>query len=159
MIGKRIRRVVYLKREIKDYLATRSKFLVQGYTQRVDWPTEKMGMPFWPPGVEEARRETGYDPVVQGKRRKVSPQLKDFGSFQHVADIFSRLQDVLKEQAGGKLAEAELTGHKRRVVELVGRRIARGRGAFDHFATTMTKFGWKNTGLDEGIEDSSRCLV
>jgi len=71
MIGKRIRQVVYLKREIKDYLATRSKFLIQSYTQMVDWPTEKMGMPFLPLGVEEAGRETGYDPVVQGKRRKV----------------------------------------------------------------------------------------
>ena len=71
MIGKRFCQVVYLKREIKDYLTTRSKFLVQSYTQRVDWPTEKMGAPFLPPGVEEAGRETGYDPVVQGKRRKV----------------------------------------------------------------------------------------
>ena len=71
MIGKRIRQVVYLKRKIKDYLTTRSKFLIQSYTQRVDWPTEKMGTPFLPPGVEEAGRETGYDPGVQGKRRKV----------------------------------------------------------------------------------------
>ena len=40
------------------------------YTE-VDWPTEKMGTSFLPPGVEEAGRETGYDLVVQGKRRKV----------------------------------------------------------------------------------------
>ena len=71
MIGKRIRQIIYLKEEIKDYLTTKSKVLVQSYTQRVDWPTEKMGTPFLPPGVEEAGRETGYDPVVQGKRRKV----------------------------------------------------------------------------------------
>ena len=64
-----------------------------------------------------------------------------------------------KNRQGGELAEAELTGHKRRVVELVGRRIARGRGAFDHFATTMMKFGWKNTGLDKGIKDHGRYLV
>ena len=57
------------------------------------------------------------------------------------------------------MAEAELMGHKGRVVELVGRRIARGRGAFDHFATTMTKFGRKNTGLDKGIKDRGRYLV
>ena len=85
--------------------------------------------------------------------------MKDSGSFQHVADIFSQLQDVLKEQMGGKLVEPELTGHKRRVVELVGRRIARGRGAFDHFATTMMKFGGKNIGLDKGIKDRGRYLV
>jgi len=71
MIGKRIRQIIYLKEEIKDYLTTKSKVLVQSYTQRVDWPTEKMGTPFLPPGVEEAGRETGYDPVVQRKRRKV----------------------------------------------------------------------------------------
>ena len=64
-----------------------------------------------------------------------------------------------KNRRGGKLAEAELTGHNRRVVELVGRRIARGRGAFDHFATTMMKFGRKNIGLDKGIEDCGCYLV
>ena len=57
------------------------------------------------------------------------------------------------------MAEAELTGHKRRVVELIGRRIARGRGAFDHFTMTMTKFGRKNTGLDKGIKDHDRYLI
>ena len=57
------------------------------------------------------------------------------------------------------MAEAELIGHKRRVVELVGRRIARGGGAFDHFATTMMKFGRKNTWLDKGIKDHGRYLV
>ena len=57
------------------------------------------------------------------------------------------------------MTEAELTGHKRRVVELVGWRIARGRGAFDHFATTMTKFGRKDTGFDKGIKDHGRYLV
>ena len=71
MISKRIHQVVYLKRKIKDYLATISKFLVQSYTQRVDWPIEKMGTPFLPPGVEEAGREIGYDLVMQGKIRKV----------------------------------------------------------------------------------------
>ena len=71
MIGKRIHQVVYLKREIKDYLTTRCKFLIQSYTQRVDWPTEKMGTPFFPPGVKEAGREIGYDLVVQRKTRKV----------------------------------------------------------------------------------------
>ena len=57
------------------------------------------------------------------------------------------------------MAEAELTDHKRRVVELVGWRIARGGGAFDHFAMTMMKFGRKNTGLDKGIKDRGRYLV
>ena len=57
------------------------------------------------------------------------------------------------------MAEAELMGHKRRVVELVGRRIVQGRGAFDHFATTMMKFDRKNIGLDKGIKDRGRYLV
>ena len=57
------------------------------------------------------------------------------------------------------MAEAELTGHKRRVVELVGRRIAWGGGAFDHFTTTMMKFGRENIGLDKGIKDRDRYLV
>ena len=57
------------------------------------------------------------------------------------------------------MTEAKLTGHKRRVVKLVGRRIARGGGVFDHFSTTMTKFGRKNIGLDKGIKDRDRYLV
>jgi len=60
---------------------------------------------------------------------------------------------------GGELAEAKLTCHKRRVVKLAGRRIARGGGAFDYFATTIMKFDQKNTGLDKGIKDHGRYLV
>ena len=56
---------------MKDYLTVRSKFPVQSYTQRVDWPTEEMGTLFLPPGVKEVGRETGSDPVIQGKGRKV----------------------------------------------------------------------------------------
>ena len=52
-------------------------------------------------------------------------------------------------RGGGELAEAELTGHKRRVVKLIGWRIAWDGGTFNHFAMTMMKFGWKNTGLDK----------
>jgi len=50
--------------------------------------------------------------------------LIDSGSFQHIINILSRLQDVLEEQARGKLTEAKLMGHKRRVVKLIGWRIA-----------------------------------
>ena len=55
---------------MKDYLTVRSKFPVQSYTQRVDWPTEEMGTPFLPPGVKEVGRKTSFDPVMQGKRKE-----------------------------------------------------------------------------------------
>ena len=71
MIGKRVHRIVCLEKGIKDYLTTRSEFPVQSYAQGVDWPIEKMGTPFFPPGVKEAGREIGYDLVVQRKTRKV----------------------------------------------------------------------------------------
>jgi len=85
--------------------------------------------------------------------------LKGSGSFQHITYIFSRLQDVLEEQARGKLTEAKLTGHKRRVVKLIGWRIAWDGGTFNHFATTVTKFGWENARFNKGIEDRSRYLI
>ena len=56
---------------MKDYLTVRSKFPVQSYTQRVDWPTEEMGAPFLPLRVKEVGRKIGSDPVMQGKGRKV----------------------------------------------------------------------------------------
>ena len=56
---------------MKDYLTIRSKFLVQSYTQRVDWPTEEMGVPFLPPGVKESGREANSGPVMQAKERKI----------------------------------------------------------------------------------------
>ena len=90
MIGKKIRQVVYLKKEIKDYLTIRSKSLVQSYTQRVDWPIEKMGTPFLPPGVEESRREADSNPIMQIEGREILSQLKSSTGFQHFTDIFSR---------------------------------------------------------------------
>ena len=50
-------------------------------------------------------------------------------------------------------------GYKRRVVKLIGWRIAWEGGTFNHFATTVMKFGWKNAGLNKGIEDRNRCLI
>ena len=54
-----------------SYLSIRSKFPVQSYTQRVDQPIEKMGVPFLPPGVEKSGREADSDPVMQAKGRKI----------------------------------------------------------------------------------------
>ena len=56
---------------MKDYLTVRSKFPIQSYTQRVDQPTEKMGVSFLPPGVKESGREADSDPVVHAKGRKI----------------------------------------------------------------------------------------
>ena len=56
---------------MKDYLTIRSKFPIQGYTQRVDQPIEKKGVPFLPPGVEESGRETDFGPVIQEKGREI----------------------------------------------------------------------------------------
>ena len=56
---------------MKDYLTVRSKFSVQSYTQRVDWPTEEMGTPILPPGIKETKRKADPNLVMQGKGRKV----------------------------------------------------------------------------------------
>jgi len=80
-VGKKIRQVISPKREWRGYLTVRSKFPIQGYAQRIDRPTEEMGMPFLPPRVKEIGRKAGPDPVMQGKRRKVWSQLEDSRSF------------------------------------------------------------------------------
>jgi len=54
-----------------SYLSVRSESPIQSYTQRVDQPIEKMGVPFLPPGVEKSGSEADSDPVMQAKGRKV----------------------------------------------------------------------------------------
>ena len=49
------------------------------------------------------------------------------------------------------MTKTKLTSYKRGVVKLIGWKVAWEEGAYSHFAMTMTKFGWKNTGLDEGV--------
>ena len=56
---------------MKDYLTIRNKFPVQSYAQRVDQPTEKMGVPLLPPGVEKSGREANSDLVMQAKGWKI----------------------------------------------------------------------------------------
>ena len=56
---------------MKDYLAIINKFPIQSYAQRVNQATEKMGVPFLPPGVEESGRETDFGPVMQEKGREI----------------------------------------------------------------------------------------
>ena len=107
-----------------SYLSVRSKFLIQSYTQRVDQPTEKMGVPFFPLGVEESGREANSDLVVHAKRRKIRSQLKDSGGFHHLTNIFSWLQCVFEEQLRGELTKTKLTGYERWIVKLISWKIA-----------------------------------
>ena len=72
-----------------SYLSVRSKFPIQSYTQRVDQPTEKMGVPFLPPGVKESGREADFDLVLQTKGRKIWSQLENSGDFQYFTNILS----------------------------------------------------------------------
>jgi len=58
-----------------------------------------------------------------------------------------------------QLTKTKLTSYKRRVVELIGWKVAWNEGTYRHIATAMMKFGWKNTGLDEGIEDYSHRFI
>jgi len=54
-----------------SYLFVRRKFPIQSYTQRVDQPTEKMGVSFLPPGVKKSGREADSDTVMHAKERKI----------------------------------------------------------------------------------------
>ena len=54
-----------------SYLSVRSKFPIQSYAQRMDQSTEKMGVPFLPPGVKENGREADSSPVVHAKGREI----------------------------------------------------------------------------------------
>ena len=124
-----------------SYLSVRSKFPIQSYTQRVDQPTEKMGVPFLPPGVKESGGEANSDLVMHTKGRKIWSQLKNSGGFHHLTDVFSWLQYVSEEQLRGELAKAKLTGYERWIVKLISWKVAQKKGAYRHFATTMMKFG------------------
>ena len=79
--------------------------------------------------------------------------MKDSRGFLHFIGIFSWLQSILEEQLRGQLTKTKLMSYKRRVVKLIGWKVARKKGAYRHFATAMMKFSWKNTRFDEGIED------
>ena len=59
----------------------------------------------------------------------------------------------------GQLAKTKLTSYQRGVVEFIGWKVAWEEGTYGYFATTMTKFGWKDARLDKGIEDCSRRLI
>ena len=53
------------------------------------------------------------------------------------------------------MAKTKLMSYKTGVVEFIGWKVAWEEGAYGHFATTMTKFGWKDAGLDKGIKNYS----
>ena len=57
------------------------------------------------------------------------------------------------------MTKTKLTSYKRRVVKLIGWKVAWKEGTYRHFAAAMTKLDWKNTGLDERIEDCGRCFI
>ena len=57
------------------------------------------------------------------------------------------------------MTKTKLTSYQRGVVEFIGWKVAWEEGTYGHFAMTMTKFGWKDAGLDKGIEDCSRHLI
>ena len=54
-----------------NYLSVRSKLPIQSYAHRMDQPTEEMGVPFLPPGVEESGREADSNPVMQTEGGKI----------------------------------------------------------------------------------------
>ena len=56
---------------MESYLSVRGKFPIQSYAQRVDQPTEEIGVSFLPPGVKESGREADSDLVMQAKGRKI----------------------------------------------------------------------------------------
>ena len=107
-----------------SYLSVRSKFPIQGYTQRMDQSAEKMGVPFLPPGVEESGRRADSDPVMHAKGRKIPSQLKNSRGLHHLTDVFSWFQYVFEEQLRGELAKAKLTGYERWIVELISWEVA-----------------------------------
>ena len=90
----------------------------------MDQPTEKMGVPFLPPGFEESERGVDSDPVMHAKGRKVRSQLKNSGGFHHLTGVFSWLQYVSEEQLRGELAKAKLIGYERWIVELISQKVA-----------------------------------
>ena len=109
---------------MKGYLIVRSEFPIQSYAQRVDWPTEKMGVPFLPLGVKKNGREADPDPIMQANGRKILYQLKDSGSFHYLTDIFSWLQYIFEEQLREKLTKTKLVSCKGWMIELISWKIA-----------------------------------
>ena len=107
-----------------SYLSVRSKFSTQSYAEKVDQPTEEMGVPFLPLGVKESGREADSDPVMHAKGRKILSQLKDSRGFHHHIDIFSWLQCVFEEQLRGELTKTKLAGYEGWIVELISWKVA-----------------------------------
>ena len=57
------------------------------------------------------------------------------------------------------MTKTKLTSYERRVVKFISRKVAWKKRTCRHFVVAMTKFSWKDIGLDGGIEDCSRRLV
>ena len=76
-------------------------------------------------------------------------------SFHCLTNAFSRFYYIFEKWPGGQLTKTKLTSYERRVVKLIGWKVAWKEGTYGHFAMAMTKFGWKNAWFDEGIEDCS----
>ena len=47
------------------------------------------------------------------------------------------------------MAETKLTSYKGWVVKLISWKVAWKERAYSHFATAITKLGWKNAGLEK----------
>ena len=90
----------------------------------MDRSTEKMGVPFLPPRVEENGRRADSDLVVHAKGRKIRSQLKNSRGFHHLTDVFAWLQYVSKEQLRGKLTKTKLAGYEGWIVELISWNVA-----------------------------------
>ena len=50
------------------------------------------------------------------------------------------------------MTKTKLTSYKRRVVKLIGWKVAWKEGTCGHFASAMTKFGWKNTRFNNELK-------
>jgi hypothetical protein len=85
--------------------------------------------------------------------------MENSGGIQYFADTFFWPQYVLEEKLRRQLTKTKLTSYKRGVVKLICWKVAWEEGACSHLAMTMTKFGWKNARLDEGVKDCSRRIV
>ena len=54
-------------KELASYITIENKIFIQSIAARMNWPTEKVGIPLLPPGVKHVGREGDSCPVMQAK--------------------------------------------------------------------------------------------
>jgi len=65
--------------------------------------------------------------------------LENSGGFHYFTNALSWPQYILEEQLRRQLTKTKLRSYKRRVVKLIGWKVAWKEGTHRHFATAMTK--------------------